>query len=153
MNLEVSKLKFNLEQDVSIKNLAVLSVRDLFFALENLRVSYKIKLKELKPGKVKIRILLNFGEIDKKRILIEFVEIVSVSELKGILKKEIPKKIKPEIAIFLYKLGELSFGEAKKLSGLNIWEFLEKTKAKKIPIEYTEEEFEEDLATVRELLL
>lgn len=146
-------MKFKLEQDVNIKSLAVLSPRDLFYALEKLRISYKIKLKEVKPDKVKIRILLNFGEINKKRVLIEFVEIVDVSELKKILKKEIPKKIKPEIALFLYKVGKLSFGEAKKLSGLNIWEFLEKTKAKKIPIQYTEEEFEEDLATVRELLL
>lgn len=60
-------------------------------------------------------------------------------------KTELEQTIKIELAITLYQKGAISLGKARKLAGLNKWEFLEELGKRKIPRHYTEKELGEDL--------
>ena len=58
---------------------------------------------------------------------------------------------KTQIALFFYGKGKLSFGKARELAGLSVWEFMEKLKENQIPLKYDVEDFKEDLETVKKL--
>jgi len=60
-------------------------------------------------------------------------------------KSELEQTLKIELAITLYQKGAISLGNARKLAGLNKWEFLEELGKRKIPRHYTEKELGEDL--------
>jgi len=62
-----------------------------------------------------------------------------------------PEEIKQELAIHLYQLGKLSLGKAYEIAGLYIWTFQQLLGIRGIPINYTLEDYQEDLATLREL--
>jgi predicted HTH domain antitoxin len=83
----------------------------------------------------------NLKEIAKK-------ENIDVSTAIRKLLAEAMKEWKIEYALMQYKKGEFSFGQAANFSGINIWDFPELLKQNKIPINYDEEELEEDLKTI-----
>lgn len=60
-------------------------------------------------------------------------------------------ELKIEIAISLYAQGRLSFGKARELSGLSLWEFRQLLAFRRISPHYDIEDFEEDLTTLRDL--
>ena len=47
--------------------------------------------------------------------------------------------------------GEFSFGQAANFAEVNIWDLPELLKQNKIPINYDEEELEEDLKTIKKV--
>lgn len=53
-----------------------------------------------------------------------------------------------EIALYLYSKNKLSFGQAKKLSGLNIFQFQECLYNNDIPLHYGITELEEDIRNI-----
>ncbi len=66
-------------------------------------------------------------------------------------KDKISLELKIQIALYLYEKGKLSFGKARQLSGLSVWEFIERLKDNKIPLKYDIEDFREDLETIKKL--
>lgn len=62
-----------------------------------------------------------------------------------------PDDLKQELAIHLFQENKLSFGKARELAGLTVWEFQNLLGSRKIPIHYGVEEYEDDLKTLREI--
>ena len=83
-------------------------------------------------------------EIEK---IAEYEKLDKSSIVRRLLNRAIPLW-KLEMALKLYQDGEVSLGRASELSGLSIWEFLDHLALKKIPLNYSLEDLENDLRTV-----
>lgn len=59
--------------------------------------------------------------------------------------------IKLHLAMMLYEKNILSFGQARRLSGLNIFDFQESLGKNKIPIHYDSEDFAKDLENLKNI--
>ena len=79
------------------------------------------------------------------KITIEFPE--EVVKILNVPKNELSSELKVQIALYFYEKGKLSFGKARQLSGLSVWEFMERLKDNQIPIRYDIEELKEDIET------
>jgi len=62
------------------------------------------------------------------------------------------EELKELIAFELYRRGAISLGKACRLAGISKWEFFEINKKLKIPISYTEEDWEEDKRKVEKMV-
>jgi predicted HTH domain antitoxin len=62
-----------------------------------------------------------------------------------------PEELRHELAIHLFREGKLSFGKARELAGLPIWDFHNLLGSRNILLHYGVEEYESDLATLKEL--
>ena len=62
-----------------------------------------------------------------------------------------PQDLRRELAIYLFQQGRLSFGKAREMAGMTVWAFQHLLAIKKIPVHYDVEDYEEDLATLKEL--
>ncbi len=62
-----------------------------------------------------------------------------------------PEEVKIELALHLYAQGKLSQGKARELAGLSLWEFRQYMAIRHIPVQYSIDDFNDDLATLREL--
>ena len=69
----------------------------------------------------------------------------------GIPTQEVSSTIKKELAVYLFEKGRLSFGQARRLSGLSVWNFLELLRKREVQLHYDIAELEEDLKTLREI--
>ena len=69
----------------------------------------------------------------------------------GIPEKDINSIIRRELAVYLFEKGKLSFGQARRLSGLSIWDFMELLRKMEVPLRYDIAEFEEDLKIIKEV--
>jgi len=59
--------------------------------------------------------------------------------------------LKIEIAVNLYSQNRLSFGKARELAGMPMWQFRQLLASRRIPPHYDVDDLEEDLITLREL--
>ena len=59
--------------------------------------------------------------------------------------------IQRELAVHLFAEGKLSFGKAREVAAMGLWEFQQLLASRRIPINYDIEEYEEDLATLTRL--
>ena len=62
-----------------------------------------------------------------------------------------PQALKRELALYLFEQGKLSFGKARELAEMPVWEFQQLLGSRVIPIHYDVEDYEQDLATLKEL--
>ena len=62
-----------------------------------------------------------------------------------------PEDLKRELAVSLFQQSKLSFGKAREMAAVTAWEFQFLLGRKNIPIHYNVEDYEEDLATLKEL--
>ena len=62
-----------------------------------------------------------------------------------------PQELRRELAIHLFQQGKLSFGKAREMAGMTVWAFQQLLGGREIPVHYDVEDYEEDLATLREL--
>jgi len=62
-----------------------------------------------------------------------------------------PQELKCELAISLFQQGKLSFGKAREMAGMTVWSFQQLLGSRGIPVHYDIEEYEEDLASLKEL--
>ena len=69
----------------------------------------------------------------------------------GIPKKEVNSTIKKELAVYLFEKGRLSFGQARKLAGLSVWDFIELLRKREVPLHYYIVELEKDLETLEKI--
>lgn len=59
--------------------------------------------------------------------------------------------LKRELAISLFQQRKLSFGKAREMAGMNLWAFQQLIGSRDIPIHYDDEDYEADVATLRDL--
>ena len=83
------------------------------------------------------------------KITVELPE--DVIRILNIPKDELSSELRVQIASYFYEKGKLSFGKARQLSGLSVWEFMERLKDNQIPLKYDVEDFKKDLETIKEL--
>jgi len=57
-----------------------------------------------------------------------------------------PEELKRELATHLFRLGRLSFGKARELAGMTVWDFQHWLGTQGIPAHYDVQEYEEDLS-------
>lgn len=62
-----------------------------------------------------------------------------------------PQALKQELALSLFKQGKLSFGKARELTEMTVWEFQQLLGSKGIAVHYDLEDYQEDLATLEDL--
>jgi predicted HTH domain antitoxin len=62
-----------------------------------------------------------------------------------------PQALKRELALSLFEQGKLSFGKARELAEMTVWEFQQLLGSRGISIHYDIQDYEEDLTTLREL--
>jgi len=62
-----------------------------------------------------------------------------------------PDELRSELAVSLFQQGKLSFGKARELTGLSIWAFQQILGSRDIPIHYDENDFADDIRTLRDL--
>ncbi len=60
-------------------------------------------------------------------------------------------ELKVELAVHLYAQGRLSFGKARELAEMSLWEFRQLLGLRRIAPHYDEAELAEDIKTLREL--
>ncbi|MCX7841298.1 MAG: UPF0175 family protein [Anaerolineae bacterium] len=60
-------------------------------------------------------------------------------------------ELKQELALALFQQSKLPFGKAREMAGMTVWDFQLLLGTRKIPIHYDLEDYENDLATLREL--
>lgn len=60
-------------------------------------------------------------------------------------------ELKQELALALFQQGRLSFGKAREMAGMTVGDFQLLLGARKITVHYDMEDYEEDVATLREL--
>ena len=62
-----------------------------------------------------------------------------------------PQELRRELAVHLFQQGKLSFGKAREMAGMTVWAFQQLLGSRGIPVHYDLEDYEEDLATLKEL--
>ena len=61
------------------------------------------------------------------------------------------KELRCELAIQLFQQGRLSFGKARQMAEMNVWDFQQLLGSRSIPVHYDIEEYEADLRTIQGL--
>lgn len=56
-----------------------------------------------------------------------------------------------QLSLRLFEESKLSFGKAREMTGLDIWDFQNLLGVGRIPVHYDLEEYEADLTTLKEL--
>jgi predicted HTH domain antitoxin len=62
-----------------------------------------------------------------------------------------PQELRRELAVCLFQQGKLSFGKAREMAGMTAWAFQQLLGSRGIPVHYDLEDYEEDLAALKEL--
>lgn len=70
----------------------------------------------------------------------------------GLMDKDVGDTLKKELAVYFFQRNMLSFGQARQLSSLSVWDFMEVLRERKVPLHYSETEYDEDAKIVEELL-
>lgn len=62
-----------------------------------------------------------------------------------------PQELRRELAVYLFQQGKLSFGKAREMAGMTVWALQQSLGSRGIPLHYDLEDYEEDLAALKEL--
>ena len=65
--------------------------------------------------------------------------------------KMTPQELRRELAIHLFQQGKLSFGKAREMADMTAWAFQQYLGVREIPVHYDVQDYEQDLATLKEL--
>jgi len=83
------------------------------------------------------------------------IDVLIPKELKDIfnvVEDEIEKEALKSIAIEFYREEKISMGKAAEIAGVSKIEMMGILREKKVPLQYSEEDLEEDLETLRQKL-
>lgn len=69
----------------------------------------------------------------------------------GFREHETEPALKKELAVHFFQMSVLSFGQARQLAELSVWDFLELLRERKVALHYGIPEYEEDLKTIQDL--
>ena len=61
-----------------------------------------------------------------------------------------PEELRRELALHLFEQGKLSFGKARELAEMSVWDFQQLLGSRGISAHYDVEAYEDDLTTLRE---
>ncbi len=61
------------------------------------------------------------------------------------------QELKQVLAISLFQQGKISFGKAREMASMTVWDFQQLLGSRKIPVHYDIEDYEEDLQTLKAL--
>lgn len=64
----------------------------------------------------------------------------------GLSSENVNQEVRRILALFLYEHGRVSLGKACEIGGMSLWEFAEMNQQLDIPMPYTNEQLQEDLA-------
>jgi predicted HTH domain antitoxin len=80
-------------------------------------------------------------------------EMISIEIPKEIVRtvRMTPQELRQELAIHLFQQGKLSFGKAREMAEMTAWAFQQLLGTRGITIHYDVQDYEQDLATLREL--
>lgn len=70
----------------------------------------------------------------------------------GLPRKDLEKGLKRELAVHFFQSEVLSFGQARELSGMSVWDFIDLLRDRKTSLHYGLLEYEEDSETVERLM-
>lgn len=62
-----------------------------------------------------------------------------------------PEELRRELALYLFQQGKLSFGKARELAGMQVWDFQALLSQRGIAVHYDLAEYAEDLQALKEL--
>ena len=62
-----------------------------------------------------------------------------------------PQELTRELAVHLFQQGRLSFGKAREMAGMTVGVFQQLLGSRGIPVHYDLEDYQEDLAMLKEL--
>ena len=60
-------------------------------------------------------------------------------------------ELKREVAVHLYAEGRLSVGKARELADMSLWEFRQLLASRKIPVHFSQDDLQDDVATLQKL--
>jgi len=60
-------------------------------------------------------------------------------------------ELRCELALHLFEEDKLSFGKARELSGMSVWDFQQLLGSRGIPVHYDVESYENDRETLKQL--
>ena len=66
----------------------------------------------------------------------------------GYPKEGVNDALKRDLAAYFFEKQILGFGQARQLSGLSVWDFLDFLRERRIPLHYDLAEYEEDSETI-----
>lgn len=69
----------------------------------------------------------------------------------GYRESEAGVSLKKEMAVYFFQRNMLSFGQARDLSEMPLWDFLDLLRERKVSLRYNMTEYENDLKTIREI--
>lgn len=69
----------------------------------------------------------------------------------GYRESETGSAIKRELAVSFFQRNLLSFGQARQLAEMSVWDFMQLLRDRKVPLHYGLNEYEEDLKTIKGL--
>lgn len=70
----------------------------------------------------------------------------------GWREQTIAASLKKELAGYFFQQKLLSFGQARRLAELSVWDFLELLRERHIPLHYGIAEYEQDVQTMQEFV-
>lgn len=75
-----------------------------------------------------------------------------IVSLLGLSQKELGTALKKELAVHFFENNLLSFGQARQMAEMPVWEFITFLKDRKVPLHYDILEYEEDSQTIKKLM-
>ncbi len=75
----------------------------------------------------------------------------NILQVLGIDRKNVSRLLRLELAAHYFEKGDLSFGQAREMAGISIYDFLDFLRKRGIPLRYDVSDLEEDLRTIERL--
>lgn len=69
----------------------------------------------------------------------------------GYKESEMENHLKKEMAVYFFQRKLLSFGQARQLAEMPVWDFLDLLRERKISLHYDTAEYENDLKIIQEI--
>ena len=70
----------------------------------------------------------------------------------GYKESETGVQLKKEMAVYFFQRDILSFGQARQLAEMPVWDFLDLLRERKVSLHYDTAEYEHDLKTIQEII-
>jgi predicted HTH domain antitoxin len=70
----------------------------------------------------------------------------------GLMDRDVVHTLKKELAVYFFQQNTLSFGQARQLADLSVWDFMELLRERKVSLHYAEAEYAEDSKVINQFL-
>jgi predicted HTH domain antitoxin len=94
--------------------------------------------------------LVKYSYMDRKEDAMSMVSIEIPQDVIHATRMS-PEELKRELAIHLFREGKLSFGKAREMTGMTVWEFQNLLGSRNIQVHYDVKEYNQDLETLKDI--